>query len=119
MNKEEFVKSVKVHIVDYNYDSVRTNLEAELSPKASNAEYVRMIELYQKMPNAEKEVIKNFLKIVIDNTASSFLSVMDGISDVGQKGDFELFYIEDGKSTQLNEDKGNYLIDYYWDTDVK
>src|SRR6478735_10302536 len=117
MNKEEFVKFVKVHIVDYNHDSLHKNLEAELSPKASNADYIKMIELYQKMNIAEKEVVINFLKIVIDNTASSFLSVMDGISDVGQKGDFELFYVEDGKSAQLNEDKGNYLIDYYWDTD--
>jgi len=117
MNKEEFVDGIKKHIVKYNHDSLRKNLTAPIPDRATNVDYVNMIKFYQELKESDKQVVDNFLKMVIDNVASSFLSVLDGVSDIGQEGEFELNYIEHGKSHQLNEDKGKHLIDYFWDTD--
>lgn len=115
MTKEDFVKAIKTYVVEYNYDSLLNNLEKKDYQEVTNEAYKKMIKLYQLQDESNKEIIKQFLSLAINNTTSSFLSILDGVSDVGQKGEFELFYVEDGESVQLNEDKGNYMIDYYWD----
>lgn len=115
MTKQGFVKAIKTCVVEYNYDSVITNLEEKNHQEIANEVYKKMIMFYQLQDEGNKETIKQFLSLAINNTVSSFLSILDGVSDVGQKGEFELFYVENGESVQLNENKGNYMIDFYWD----
>lgn len=117
MNKEEFVLGIKKYVVKGNHDLVLRNLESPIPDRATNENYINMIRLFQNMNSSEQDIIREFLRLIIENDAASFLAILDGVSDIGQQGDFQLNYLEHGTLQQLNEDKGKYLIDIFWETE--
>lgn len=115
MTKEEFISAIKVEVVDISIDAtIQTVIEPPgRSPKA---ELVELSAWYNSLNASDKDGVRKMVKMGVDLSTFSFLTIIDGdtvITDRGVGGEFELYYVNGPERTLLNPPTGIALHDLF------
>jgi hypothetical protein len=110
MNKEDFIKAIKIAVCNSVPDDIDAQLQDPLPEMKDLAEW------YGKLNSEEKRMLKRVIQLSVDNSIFGFLCVLDGvraIEDTIEKGNLELTYSKYGHKVLLNEERGMYLHDIF------
>jgi len=111
MNKQEFIDSIKIAVLEGSISSVQRILE---SPPGRSPSH-KIIELsawYKKLENEDKEAMLKVIRESIETSVFVFLCVLDGVTaieGIGEKGELKLYYEKNNKSVLLNNHEEEYL----------
>jgi hypothetical protein len=112
MEKEEFVKNLKL----VTSDSIISDIQYVLDkmPLENFPEFKEISEWQSKLAPEEKALLFTLIQKVSEKTVFGVLAVIDGvrvIEDTEEKGEFELYYVKNGKKTLINTPDSEYLHD--------
>lgn len=115
MKPEEFVQAIKLCVGD---SAVQDQLALLENPpgRKPRKELVELSRWYKKCSADDKEKIQQLLQAVSQATIFGFFCVLDGVrvvEDEPDKGEFELYFVKQGKKTLLNNFKAEPLHDIF------
>ena len=115
MDGKDFVRAIKELVKNSAVTTTIKNLESPPGRKPSE-ELVTLSSWYKQLDDTNKGMVKRVLDVVTDSSVFGFLAVLDGvrvIEDSSDKGDFELYYINNENRELLNDPEEEYLHDIY------
>ncbi len=117
MDKEDFILKLKQYGVQENLKNYRTILSKEIRKDGTNFPLIEFIKIYQNSNPQTKEKLIQFINQVVEDSLSIFLGLLDGVSNINQKGKFKLYYEEEGEEPYLvnNREEDDLLTFWYED----
>ena len=104
MNTEEFVNGIASDR-NFSIEAVIKSLKKP-SGRAPRKKDVVLSQFYHSLTDEQKVHLSNVVKESVDMALFSFLCILDHvgfIEDVGEKTQFELYAVKDGKRTLIND----------------
>lgn len=102
MNSEEFVESIKRHVMDAAVEDTIANLKNPPGRRASPQEQARSA-WYNSLSDAELAQVNSAIAVAVHESLFGLLAVLDGARTIDDaKGRFELTYVADQR-TLLND----------------
>ena len=101
MNKEEFVRVVKLQTSDSAVSGTIKTLTRPAGHKPSES-LARMSAWYKN----DQEMLREALKDAAESAVFGFLCILDGVRVIEagpNQGELELYFVKDGKKTLLND----------------
>lgn len=111
MTSEEFVAAIRLVVRDA---SVQDTVKNVSNPPGRRplAKYVELNQWFLALQPSDREMLRRMMEEVADAAVFGLFCVLDGaraVEPMGQKGDFELRFIKDGKEVILSGPRGDVL----------
>ena len=113
MNPEKFVDVIKTVVSESAVEGVISALHSPPG-RRPQADLMAMSAFWHTASGEQKEMIAQIIRLAVDDAASGFLCVLDGvraIEDGEHKGELSLTWHKDNETVVLNQ--GGDLHDYY------
>ncbi len=105
MTQEEFIQGIKLSVCDGAVKGTIRSLERPPGRKP-DPQYVRRSEWYRGISDEDKSMVREVIAEASESAVFGFCCVLDGVRFVESrpdKGDFELYYVNGGERTRLND----------------
>jgi hypothetical protein len=117
MNQIEFIENLKTHGIDRNMALTEELLFEPINEKGDNKELIEFKKIFFAQNDDGKQVILAYLKQFMEDNLGIILSLLDGSSDIGVTGKFQLYYEQDGQLDHINNKEGDMLMTLLYDED--
>jgi hypothetical protein len=112
MQKQEFVDSIKLVLIDNSLKGIESFLKQPPGRTPSELR-VKLSEWYNSLDDISKDMVLNVAKEALHTAIFGFFCILDGVStieEMGEKGEFRLTYISPaGEETIINDEESEYL----------
>jgi len=115
MNSIEFINAIKEAVGDSAVNGTIKNLE-NVPGKKPAEQLVILSNWYKELSKIDKKMLAELIQVTVNSSIFGFLAVLDGVrvvEDRPDKGQFELYYVNDGNKILLNDTDMEYLHDLY------
>lgn len=115
MNAEQFVEVIKLVVRDLPMQGMIGQLKKPAGRKPP-ADLVAASQWYNSLGEEDLRQLHYIMKYVANNSLFNMLCVIDGVQvveDTPDKGEFELYFVKNGKRILLNPPNGCMLHDIY------
>jgi len=101
MTSDDFIEQIFKRVLNENTNIYSNLLENTNVNEATDANWQKVLEVYQKLDDSEKSKFRGFIRQIITDTISNIFAVLDGVTWLEtQTDDFVLSH----SNTKLNGD---------------
>ncbi|WP_062060388.1 hypothetical protein [Aquimarina longa] len=118
MDNELFIENLKKYGLNQVVKDYKEQIQEKVQP-TDNLLLKNLKEYYKDADIIEKEKTIGYIEDIISNGILIVLGLIDNTSDIGQKGEFKLYYEEEGKEPRLinNKDEEDDLLTLWYEDD--
>jgi hypothetical protein len=117
MDQFEFIERLKKYGIERDIARYRESLFSPIEASEEDSVEGRFKKSIQSLSKEEQEYFLTYTKIVSENSIGIILSLLDGSSNIGVSGKFQLYYEQDGQRYHINNKDGDMLMTLLYDED--
>ena len=115
MNQKDFITAIKIAVLDASIEGIRASLTQPVG-RNPNVKIKELSQWFNRLSEADKKNIVESVRLAVHASTFNMLCVLDGVNAIEttpDKGEINLSFIKDLKTTRLNGPQDEMLHDIY------